>query len=545
MHREVVVGVLSSTQLNLILTLDVRGILKIWKKNIADLVFLRGINTLLDDDSRVSGFSISEDGTLCAITGIMPNRIVLFDLQALDILASCKLPFTPGRALCFVPDPSLTHLFLIPEDSPEDSDDPKLHKVKINQDAELALIKTAATAKTAHILLYNDDIVITVSESGSIDYLSTETLNGRSLDWDSKLDTDLFDLEKYNERPLGAAIAPNKELFAIISNTMKLRLFRAKQGKLCKVYDESTYDEDNFDPIDLERRKALEEEILSANAPIGILFDESSKFLLISSLAGIKIIDIERNRVECIIGRNETERFLAITCLQTLPPKVFKTTTMSSQPTLTHDPFLVATAWKRSRFYLFTQRSGDGPGRDIMNELPTKAEIQKAIAAQAQVAVLPQNVIMYTTLGDVEIRLFPKETPKTVENFTGLARSGFYDGVLFHRVIKGFMIQTGDDGTGGSSIWGKPFSDEFNKGLRHDKAYTVSMANCGPNTNGSQFFITTAACPHLDDKHTVFGRVVSGFDVIDKIENVKTNSEDKPLKDIRILTVKVVDQRRE
>jgi peptidylprolyl isomerase domain and WD repeat-containing protein 1 len=104
------------------------------------------------------------------------------------------------------------------------------------------------------------------------------------------------------------------------------------------------------------------------------------------------------------------------------------------------------------------------------------------------------------------------------------------------------MVQTGDpkgDGTGGESIWGGEFEDEFNKSLRHDRPFTLSMANAGPSTNGSQFFISTVPCPWLDNKHTVFGRVTHGFDVVTKIENVKVNKNDKPIDDIKILGIDV------
>jgi peptidylprolyl isomerase domain and WD repeat-containing protein 1 len=121
-------------------------------------------------------------------------------------------------------------------------------------------------------------------------------------------------------------------------------------------------------------------------------------------------------------------------------------------------------------------------------------------------------------------------------------RNGYYDGIVFHRVIKDFMIQTGDprgDGTGGESIWGGEFEDEIHRDLRHDRAFTVSMANAGPNTNGSQFFITTQPTPWLDNKHTVFGRVVNGMDTVRRIETVKVNKADKPLEDIRIVSTDV------
>ena len=133
-----------------------------------------------------------------------------------------------------------------------------------------------------------------------------------------------------------------------------------------------------------------------------------------------------------------------------------------------------------------------------------------------------------------------RDSPRTVENFTTHAANGYFDGVIFHRVIKGFMVQTGDplgDGTGGTSIWGHEFEDEFHRALRHDRPFTVSMANAGPNTNGSQFFITTAPTTWLDNKHTVFGRVVHGMDVVQGIEKVKVTKADKPLMDIKIISV--------
>ena len=120
-------------------------------------------------------------------------------------------------------------------------------------------------------------------------------------------------------------------------------------------------------------------------------------------------------------------------------------------------------------------------------------------------------------MGVVKIKLHADKTPKTVQNFIDLSKSGFYDGVIFHRVIPGFMAQSGDpDGTGTGGP-GYTFEDEFSPNRRHDGPGVVSMANRGPNTNGSQFFITYVATPHLDDAHTVFGRVIKGIDVVEKI----------------------------
>lgn len=187
-------------------------------------------------------------------------------------------------------------------------------------------------------------------------------------------------------------------------------------------------------------------------------------------------------------------------------------------------------------------------------------------------AVGEQVAVMHTSLGDIHLRLFPEQAPKAVENFVTHAQNGYYNGIVFHRVIEGFMIQGGDPtatGCGGESIWGKPFEDEFTPTL-HNLRGALSMANAGPGTNGSQFFIVQAdsvhpgllsqmaelrdyfpqecedayrqvgGTPHLDFHHTVFGQVYRGLEVVDAIAGVRTNAQDKPLDDVTILGVDIV-----
>ncbi len=141
-----------------------------------------------------------------------------------------------------------------------------------------------------------------------------------------------------------------------------------------------------------------------------------------------------------------------------------------------------------------------------------------------------------TNQGKMELELFPKEAPKTVENFCGLIKKDYYNGVTFHRVIDGFMIQGGDPtgtGSGGDSYFGGTFNDEFSNNATHSGPGILSMANAGPNTNGSQFFITLAATPWLNGKHSVFGKIISGMDVLESIGKVPTTKPfDKPVKDV-------------
>lgn len=147
-------------------------------------------------------------------------------------------------------------------------------------------------------------------------------------------------------------------------------------------------------------------------------------------------------------------------------------------------------------------------------------------------------VVLETTSGTIELTLFPKAAPKAVENFTTHVKNGYYDGLIFHRVIKRFMFQGGDPtgtGTGGESIWGKPFEDEIALGYAFDREGLLAMANSGPNSNGSQFFITTARTPWLNGKHTIFGEVSKGFDVVRRIEYTETDRSDRPKKEQKIL----------
>lgn len=154
------------------------------------------------------------------------------------------------------------------------------------------------------------------------------------------------------------------------------------------------------------------------------------------------------------------------------------------------------------------------------------------------------NIVLETTQGDIEIELMPSIAPLAVANFVGHINSGYYNELIFHRVIEGFMVQGGDPlgtGTGGESIWGKNFPDEFSPDVRFETEGLLAMANSGPMTNGSQFFITTSKPEWLNDKHTIFGKVIAGYDNVKKIEAVEKGAGDKPVEDQKILKAYVVE----
>lgn len=158
---------------------------------------------------------------------------------------------------------------------------------------------------------------------------------------------------------------------------------------------------------------------------------------------------------------------------------------------------------------------------------------------------MPKTRIKFeTTQGAIEFKLYPDIAPLACENFVTHIENGYYDGIVFHRVIPDFMVQCGDPtgtGRGGQSIWGKSFKDECTPELKFDRVGMLAMANAGPGTNGSQFFITTAKTPWLNMKHTIFGEVVEGYDIVQLIERVATDGSDKPLETQKIVKATVAE----
>ena len=422
-------------------------------------------------------------------------------------------------------------------------------------------------------MAYNDryDCVISVDEGGMVEYWRPSgNFDKPSNVFNLKSDTNLFDFKREKSIPISLTISPTGDTFATFSYPDKLiRVFDFRTAKLRRSYDESiptlsafqqslpTTSSYKLDDVDFGRRLAVERDIdsksPSATINPNIIFDETGYFIIYGSLVGTKVRNTVTNKCCKVFGRDDGFRAINLAIYQGAPKrKGIMTVEMaaSSNPLLEEaeerDPILFATGWGKSRFYLFTNDpSVSKSERDIFNEKPLAINPTGSgggLLAKKEPDSLPTACIMHTTMGDIHLRLYPEHAPKAVENFTTHAKNGYYNGTIFHRVIRKFMIQGGDplgDGTGGTSIWEREFEDEVCDQLKHDRPYALSMANAGHNTNGSQFFITTEKTQWLDGKHTVFGRAVQGLDVVHRIENVRT-FKDKPEVDIEVVSITVL-----
>ncbi|KAJ6248119.1 ring-type e3 ubiquitin-protein ligase ppil2 [Anaeramoeba flamelloides] len=197
---------------------------------------------------------------------------------------------------------------------------------------------------------------------------------------------------------------------------------------------------------------------------------------------------------------------------------------------------------RSKRQYLSASLTSTTMGTQIEHSEPSLDEQQKLIRRKRSLVRHQGYATIVTNYGDLNFELFCEKCPLACDNFLTHCLRDYYSGIQFHRLIKGFMIQGGDpteSGAGGESIWGQPFKDEFHPSLTHDKRGILSMANAGKNTNTSQFFITFGPAHHLDNKHTVFGRLVGGMNVLDQIENIPTNPKNFPLKAIKFIKANI------
>ncbi|KAL2199768.1 hypothetical protein P885DRAFT_66681 [Corynascus similis CBS 632.67] len=556
MHKEQLAYLTMTPLTDFLITTSVDGVVKFWKKVAEGIEFVKEFKA---HQGEVRSVSCSQDGRSFATTGV-DKTVKLFDVVTFDLLAVLQLDFAP-RCVCWVHKKGSSLPLLAVSDS-EAKPSIRIYDGR-GENLEPIHIITGLHRSPVSLMAFNDfyDCVISVDEGGMIEYWQP----GGSYEkpdnvFKYKSSTNLFEFKKAKSVPASLTLSPDGKRFATLSfPDRKIRIFDFASAQLQRTYDESLQVMEEMqqagtalqklDTVEFGRRLAQERLIESPELrdKFNVIFDESGHFILYGSYLGVKVLNTYTNKVVKVYGREEGLRPLSLALYQGQPQKKGVTTVAmaaSSNPLLqeseTRDPILVATGVGKVRFYMFTNEEEVSKStRDVQNEKPTVLG-QKKSEEKKKKAETGTAAIIHTTYGDIHIRLFPDAAPKAVENFVTHSRRGYYNSTIFHRVIRKFMIQGGDplgDGTGGESIWGREFEDEFSS-LKHDKPYTVSMANAGPNTNGSQFFITTEKTPWLDNKHTIFGRAVQGLDVIHRIENVKTYKE-KPVEDIKILSIDI------
>ncbi|KAI2464367.1 hypothetical protein F4781DRAFT_74688 [Annulohypoxylon bovei var. microspora] len=554
MHKEQL-SFVNVTRSDFLITTSVDGVVKFWKKVAQGIEFVKEFKAHKGD---VLSVSVSQDGRSFATAGT-DNTIKIFDVVTFDLLSMLSLDYAP-KCVCWVHKLGASLPLLAV------SDDSKpliyIYDGRGENQTPIHTIKSLHRSPVS-IMAFNDayDCVVSADDNRMLEYWSPSANYEKPENvFQYKSSTNLFDFKKAKSTPVSLNISPSGHQFVTFSiPDRKIRVFEFASAKLYRTYDESlqVIEEmqragtamQKLDDVDFGRRLAAEREIESASLQnkVNIIFDESGHFILYGSILGIKVLNTFTNQVVKVYGKDEHIRPVNLALYQGQPQKKGVTTVAmaaSNNPLLQEseerDPILFATAVGKVRFYMFTNDEEISRSeRDVQNEKPTVLNPKKTV--EKKTTETGTAAVLHTTYGDIHIRLFPDAAPKAVENFVTHSKRGYYNNTIFHRVIRKFMIQGGDplgDGTGGESIWGKEFEDEFST-LRHDKPYTVSMANAGPNTNGSQFFITTEKTPWLDNKHTVFGRAVQGLDVIHKIENVRTYKE-KPEEDIKILNVDIV-----
>lgn len=557
MHKEQLSFCTVTPNTDFLITSSVDGYVKFWKKVPGGVEFVKEYKA---HNGEINCVAVSADGRSFATSGA-DNTVKIFDVETFDLLAMLEPEASP-KAVCFVHGTGSSYPLLA---------------ISNDQDGRIMIFDgrgenpapihttTGLHRKPVHLMAYNNayDCVVSADESGMIEYWQPSgSYEKPHYVFDMKSNTSLFEFKKAKSVPCSVVVSPTGNQFATFSfPDRKVRVFDFASGKLYRTYDESittitemqqagTLSAEPLEPVEFGRRIAVEREIEhpAVRNRINVIFDESGHFILYGSILGTKVINTLTNRVVKIYGREEPFRPLNLALYQGQPEKKGVVTVQmaaSENPLLAEaearDAMLVSTGSGKVRFYMFTNDDNVSKSdRDIHNEKPRNLNAAKKAQEEAdRDARMATAATIHTTMGDIGIRMFPQYAPKAVENFTVHSKENYYNNITFHRVIRKFMLQTGDplgDGTGGDSIWGREFEDEFTPQLRHDKPYVVSMANAGPNTNASQFFITTEKAPWLDDKHTIFGRVTKGMDVVHLIENVKVYKE-KPVEDVKIVSV--------
>ena len=507
MHRDQLAFTTFTPYTDFLITSSIDGVVKFWKKDFGGIEFVKEFKA---HTGEIRSVNVSADGRSFATAG-SDNTVKIFDVVTFDLLAMLSLDYSP-KAVCWIHGRGASFPQLAV--SSEDNAWIRIYDGRGENLEPLHTLKSIHRAPVS-LMAYNNayDCVVSVDNGGMVEYWQPSgNFSKPDNVFTMKSSTNLFDFKKAKCVPSSLTISPTGHQFATLSfPDRKIRIFDFASAKLHRTYDESLETITSMqqagtavqalEDIEFGRRLGIERDLDTPQlrARQNVIFDETGNFILYGSMYGIKVLNTLTNKLVKLYGREEPLRSLWLSLYQGQPDKKRVTTVemaASENPLLqeaeARDAMLVSTGSGKVRFYMYTNDTNTTKERDVQNEKPRDASSRKKADEDRQAAT-GTTAVLHTTYGDITLRLFPDAAPKAVENFVTHARNGYYNNVIFHRVIRKFMIQTGDplgDGTGGESIWGKDFADEISV-LKHDKPYTLSMANAGPGTNASQFFITT------------------------------------------------------
>ena len=576
MHRETLSHVVVARNTEFIITASTDGHVKFWRKMPKSIEFVKRFMAHVEP---LVSFVLSKDDQRL-LTASTDKTVKLFEVAQFDMAGMIDLGFVPAYAAWLgthekivVSEVKTSQLYVYDTDG----DDPSkvltvLDRIHMHPVTHMALVQDAG-------------VMISVDTKGLIEYWSNDDYqfisnqNSKFVNFRMKSETSLFELAKSRMQVVHLEVARTGKRFVVTCTNRTIMVFDFATGKKICMIDESaaSYAEEGAlavpassgDEAEVGTRLKQLVDLEATSAAFSATFDKTGDILVYGCPLGVKMVMLSENEGKLlrIVGTEDFDLLPTGLALYQGVPKVDKqyllakkkeeerekqgtrsidleveegSQSISSSSSAEADPVLFMSAYKKRRLYCLSTRLPKGE-RDRINEKLSASELAMARnTGEDNPKSLPSEAVLHTSKGDVFLQLFPAECPRTVENFVGHAQNNYYNGTIFHRVIKGFMIQGGDpsgDGTGGESIWGGSFEDEFHPKLRHTRPFTLSMANAGPNTNGSQFFITTAPTPHLDDKHTVFGKVTKGFEVVGAIENSPVGLSDRPLNAIKILGI--------
>jgi len=583
LQSDIIDNIFCTNKTDFIFTTSNDGVIQFWKKLPKGIEFVKKFKAHLN---KITGISINKNGNLLCTCSQKDLFLKIFDIINFDLFDYIQLNYYPSLCEFIIADPkSMNNIIAITE-----KDKGIIHIYDSNKKKEISLVTIHNNSIITGIKFntkYN--ICLSTNNLCLIEYWSKSANNNKNINNNSnnfiygndndneiiddtinfdfpkhsikfkyKSQTDLFKLYDKSKKNsiINLTLSPRNNYFGVTDKLRNIYIFHFLTAKIIYSIKDNVFISEEEDTKEENIEKEIEKYVDVLYQP-NIQFDESEKYLYYPCREGIKLVNIENKEIVKILGKKEKLRFISICLFQGESQRnktgIITETKMRNEDNINADkiidPLLIANAYKSNRFYIFSKNEPDNKiKRDMMNEdieeLKNKASINAKNAKNKDIVDLPEKAVIDTTKGEIYIKLYINECPKTTKNFITLGKRGYYDGLLFHRVIKNFMIQTGDpkgNGTGGESIYGKPFKDEFNENLKHD-AFMVSMANAGPDTNGSQFFITTVPCHWLDNKHTVFGKVYDGTDVVKVIEDTKVDKRNKPYEDIKIVTIRFLNK---